>query len=106
MLPLVFPISQGSLKLLQDDERKVLLTIIKDEKEEKSRELFQVLKAAASANRDLVFGYVGLQQWEDFAQSFEVDMKTEFPRMVVWDGNENYYLVGDSLFSEASLKQL
>ncbi|XP_047947118.1 protein disulfide-isomerase 5-2-like isoform X2 [Salvia hispanica] len=96
LLPLVFPISQGSLKLLQDDERKVLLTIIKDEKEEKSRELFQVLKAAASANRDLVFGYVGLQQWEDFAQSFEVDMKTEFPRMVVWDGNENYYLVTGS----------
>ncbi|XP_042057633.1 protein disulfide isomerase-like 5-2 [Salvia splendens] len=96
LLPLIFPISQGSLKLLQDDERKVLLTIIKDEKEEKSRELFQVLKAAASANRDLLFGYVGLQQWEDFAQSFEVDMKTEFPRMVVWDGNENYYLVTGS----------
>ncbi|XP_057789697.1 protein disulfide isomerase-like 5-2 [Salvia miltiorrhiza] len=96
LLPLVFPISQGSLKLLQDDQRKVLLTIIEDETEEKSKGLLEVLKAAASANPDLVFGYVGLQQWEDFAQSFEVDMKTEFPRMVVWDGNENYYLVTGS----------
>ncbi|KAH6836023.1 PDI-like 5-2 [Perilla frutescens var. hirtella] len=96
LLPLVFPISQGSLKSLQDDQRKVLLTIIKDETEEKSKGLLDVLKAAASANRDLIFGYVGIKQWEDFAESFEVDKKTELPRMVVWDGNVDYYSVTGS----------
>lgn len=100
LLPLVFPISQGSLKSLQDDERKVLVTIVKDETVEKPKGLLKVLKAAASANPDLVFGYVGLKQWEDFVQSFEVDKETEFPRMVVWDGNENYYLVSDSYFQK------
>ncbi|KAH6755634.1 hypothetical protein C2S53_011201 [Perilla frutescens var. hirtella] len=86
-------ISQGSLKSLQDDQRKVLLTIIKDETEEKSKGLLDVLKAAASANRDLIFGYVGIKQWEDFAESFEVDKKTELPRLVVWDSNVDYYAV-------------
>lgn len=98
LLPLVVPITEGSLKSMQDDERKVLLTIVNDEMEEKSKGLLEVLKAAASANRDLVFGYVGLKQWEIFADSFEVDKKTEFPKMVVWDGNENYYLVSDFIF--------
>lgn len=102
MLPLVFPISPGSLKSLQDDERNVVLTIVKDEADYKLNGLLEVLKAAASANRDLIFGYVGLKQWEGFTESFEVDKKTELPRMVVWDGNEDYYSVCDSLFSEAT----
>ncbi|KAL0351370.1 UNVERIFIED_CONTAM: protein disulfide-isomerase 5-2 [Sesamum calycinum] len=54
---------------------------------------YEVLKAAASANRDLVFGYVGFKQWEDFVESFEVYKKTPLPRMVVWDGDEEYYMV-------------
>lgn len=98
MLPLVVPISEGSLKLMQDDQRKVVLTIVKDETEEKSKGLIELLKAAASANQDLVFGYVGFKQWGNFADSFEVDKNTEFPKMVVWDGNENYHVVGDFIF--------
>ncbi|KAL0360097.1 UNVERIFIED_CONTAM: protein disulfide-isomerase 5-2 [Sesamum radiatum] len=85
LLPLVLPINQESLKSLKDDKRKVVLTIVEDEADEKSIELVKVLKAAASANRDLVFGYVGFKQWEDFVESFEVYKKTPLPRMVVWD---------------------
>ncbi|KZV42815.1 protein disulfide-isomerase 5-2 [Dorcoceras hygrometricum] len=56
-----------------------------------------MIKAAASANRDLIFGYVGVKQWEDFVESFEVYKKTQLPKMVVWDGNEDYYLVNITL---------
>ncbi|KAL2231890.1 protein disulfide isomerase-like 5-2 [Sesamum indicum] len=93
LLPLVLPINQESLKLLKDDKRKVVLTILEDEADEQSNELVKVLKAAASANRDLVFGYVGFKQWEDFVESFEVYKKTPLPRMVVWHGDEEYYVV-------------
>ncbi|KAL6515601.1 Thioredoxin-like domain [Orobanche hederae] len=99
LLPLVLPIAQDSLKSLKDDQRKIALTILEDEAGEKSKRLIKVLKAAASANRDLIFGYVGVKQWEDFVESFEVDKKTQLPKMVVWDGDEDYYAVigSDSL---------
>lgn len=63
--------------------------------DEKSRELIKVLKSAASANRDLIFGYVGVKQWEDFVESFEVYKKTLLPKMIVWDGDDEYYTVSD-----------
>lgn len=93
LFPLALPITQDSLRLLKDDERKIVLTIMEDEEDYTSKELIKLLKAAASANRDLVFGYVGLKQWQDFAESFEVDKKTQLPKMIVWDGNEGYFLV-------------
>ncbi|KAK6116653.1 hypothetical protein DH2020_049587 [Rehmannia glutinosa] len=93
LLPLILPINQDSLKLLKDDQRKIVLTILEDEVDEKSDRLIKVLKAAASANRDLIFGYVGFKQWEDFVESFEVYKKTPLPKMVVWDGDESYHTV-------------
>ena len=95
MIPLILPINQDSLKSLRDDDRKVVLTILEDEVDDKSKEVIKVLKAAASANRDLVFGYVGLKQWGDFVESFEVYKKTPLPKMVIWDGDEEYYTVSD-----------
>ncbi|PIN09288.1 Thioredoxin-like protein [Handroanthus impetiginosus] len=96
LLPLVLPINQDSLKSLKDDQRKVVLTILEDEADDKSQEVVKVLKAAASANRDLIFGYVGFKQWEEFVESFEVDKKTQLPKMVVWDGDEEYCTVNGS----------
>lgn len=93
LLPLILPLSQDSLKYLKDDTRKVVITIMEDETEEKSKRVLEVLKTAASENRDLIFGYVGFKQWEEFAESFEVDKKTKLPKMVVWDGNMEYYSV-------------
>ena len=87
------PINQETLKLLKDDQRKIALTIVADESDEKSRDLVKLLKAAASANRDLVFGYVGFKQFEEFAESFEVNKRTQLPKMVIWDGNEEYFSV-------------
>lgn len=66
---------------------------MEDEEDEKSKELIKLLKAAASANRDLVFGYVGFKQWEEFSESFEITKRTKLPKMVVWDGNEEYFSV-------------
>ncbi|CAI9106225.1 OLC1v1005334C1 [Oldenlandia corymbosa var. corymbosa] len=102
LLPLVLPINQDSLKLLKDDERKIALTIVKDESDAKSKDLVKLLKAAASANRDLVFGYVGLQQFEALAESFEVNMNSELPKMVIWDGNEEYL----SVIGSESMKEV
>ncbi|CAA2998835.1 disulfide isomerase-like 5-2 [Olea europaea subsp. europaea] len=93
LLPLVLPINEDSLRSLKDDKRKIVLTIMEDETDEKSNNLIKVLKSAASANRDLIFGYVGVKQFEDFAESFEVYKKTQLPKMIVWDGNEEYYTV-------------
>ncbi|PSS00162.1 Protein disulfide-isomerase [Actinidia chinensis var. chinensis] len=93
LFPLAVPINYEALKLLKDDERKIVLTIMEDAEDEKCKELIKLLKAAASANRDLVFGYVGVKQWEDFAETFELTKKTKLPKMVVWDGNEEYFSV-------------
>ncbi|KAL1831104.1 hypothetical protein ACET3Z_000755 [Daucus carota] len=108
LFPLVLPINQDSLKTLRDDERKIVVTIVEDKTTDKSKELFKVLKAAASANRDLVFGYVGVKQWEDFTESFEVYKKTVLPKMIVWDGDEQYFTVigSDSISDEDQRSQV
>lgn len=102
LFPLALPITQDSLKTLRDDERKIVVTIMDDETTDRSKELVKLLKAAASANRDLVFGYVGVKQWEDFIESFEVYKKTALPKMIVWDGDEQYFSVigSDSISDE------
>ncbi|CAN0911958.1 Protein disulfide-isomerase 5-2 [Linum grandiflorum] len=92
-LPLTVPINHETLKILADDERKIVLTIVEDEQEEKSQKLIKLLKGAASANRDLVFGYVGVNQWGDFADSFGNTAKKNLPRSVVWGGDEEYHVV-------------
>ncbi|KAK4382410.1 protein disulfide isomerase-like 5-2 [Sesamum angolense] len=104
LLPLILPISQYSLKSLKDDHRKVVLTILEDETEERSKGLLKVLKTAASVNSDLIFGYVGFKQWEDFTKSFEVSKKSELPKMFVWDGNGDYYsVIGSESIDETDL---
>lgn len=96
LLPLTLPITGESLKLLKDDERKIVLTIVEDETHYESKALIKLLRAAASANREFVFAYVGYNQWKDFAEAFEVGKKTPLPKMVVWDGNEVFFTVIDS----------
>ncbi|XP_050376330.1 protein disulfide-isomerase 5-2 [Argentina anserina] len=96
LLPLAMPINYDTLKSLDDDERKLVLTIVEDEDDEKSKNLIKILKSAASANRDLIFGYVGLKQWEDFADTFGANKKTKLPKMVVWDRTEEYFRVNGS----------
>ncbi|KAK4387260.1 protein disulfide isomerase-like 5-2 [Sesamum angolense] len=104
LLPLILPISQYSLKSLKDDHRKVVLTILEDETEETSKGLLKVLKTVASVNSDLIFGYVGFKQWEDFTKSFEVSKKSELPKMFVWDGNGDYYsVIGSESIDETNL---
>lgn len=97
LFPLAMPINYETLKLLNDDERKIVLTIVEDEDEEKSKKLIKILKSAASANQDFVFGYVGIKQWEDFADTFGANKKTRLPKMVVWDRMEEYFTVSDWL---------
>ncbi|KAK9073198.1 hypothetical protein SSX86_007522 [Deinandra increscens subsp. villosa] len=96
LLPLTLPITEENLKLLKDDKRKIVLTILEDETHYESKELIKLLRAAASANRDFVFAYVGFNQWKDFAEAFEVGRKTPLPKMVVWDGNDVFFSVIDS----------
>ncbi|XP_076901479.1 protein disulfide-isomerase 5-2-like [Bidens hawaiensis] len=88
LLPLTLPITSESLKLLKDDKRNIVLTIFEDETHYESKKFIKLLRAAASANREFVFAYVGFNQWQDFAEAFEVGRKTSLPKMVVWDGNE------------------
>ncbi|XP_057973297.1 protein disulfide-isomerase 5-2 [Malania oleifera] len=108
LLPLALPINYDTLKLLKDDDRKIVLTIVEDEAAEKSKKLIKLLKAAASANRDFVFGYVGIKQWEEFADTFEANKKTKLPKMVVWDGDEEYLSVigSDSIEEEDQASQI
>ncbi|RAL38741.1 hypothetical protein DM860_013422 [Cuscuta australis] len=93
LLPLVLPINHDTLRLIKDDNRKIALTIMDNEADEKSKGLIKTLKAAASANRDLVFAFVGFKQWQDFAESFDVNKKTPLPKMIIWDGDEEYFTV-------------
>ncbi|KAG6737874.1 hypothetical protein POTOM_059405 [Populus tomentosa] len=95
-LPLAVPINSETLKELKNDQRKIVLTILEDDSEEKSQNLIKILKAAASANRDLVFGYVGVKQWEEFTETFGANKETKLPKMIVWDGDEEYLSVTGS----------
>lgn len=102
-LPLVVPINYDTLKLLNDDKRKIVLTIVNDEVDEKSVKLIKTLRAAANANRDLVFGYVGVKQWEEFVDTFGVSKGSELPKLFIWDGTEEYHIVSPNhLYSKIS----
>ncbi|KAI4388813.1 hypothetical protein MLD38_001108 [Melastoma candidum] len=92
-LPAIVPINRDTLKVLTDDDRNIVLTIVEDEGEDLSKKLFKLLKAAAYANRDLIFAYVGINQFGEFADSFGGTGKNELPKMIVWDGNEQYLTV-------------
>lgn len=92
-LPLAVPINYETLKLLNEDKRKIALTFVDDEFNEDASRLIKTLKAAASANRDLVFGYVGMKQWDEFVYTFDIKTKTKLPKMVIWNGLEDYYIV-------------
>jgi len=92
-LPLVVPINFDTLKLLNDDKRKIVLTIVDDTTDEKSPKLVKALRAAANANRDLVFGYVGVEQWGEFVDTFAVSKGSELPKLLIWDGTEEYHIV-------------
>ncbi|KAK1266988.1 Protein disulfide-isomerase 5-2 [Acorus gramineus] len=92
-LPLSFPLNVDILKQVGEEKREVVLTIVDDVSDEKSLKLIRTLKSAASANRDLLFSYVGVKQWEAFTDTFDVNKNTKLPRLVVWDGNEKYFLV-------------
>ncbi|KAG6648640.1 hypothetical protein CIPAW_07G160700 [Carya illinoinensis] len=108
LFPLAIPINPDTLKSLEEDRRKIVLTIVEDETEEKSKKIIELLKAAASANRDLVFGYVGVKQYEDFTDTFGVNKKTVLPKMVVWDGDEEYLSVfgSETMYEEDQATQI
>uniref|UniRef100_A0A0E0K0Y6 Thioredoxin domain-containing protein n=1 Tax=Oryza punctata TaxID=4537 RepID=A0A0E0K0Y6_ORYPU len=96
LLPLVVPMNRETVKMLNDDGRKVVLTILQDdESDENSPRLIKVLRSAASANRDLVFGYVGVNQWEEFTETFDIK-SSELPTMIVWDKRDEYEIVEGS----------
>ncbi|KAH7681026.1 protein disulfide-isomerase A1 protein [Dioscorea alata] len=100
-LPLCVPINYDTVKLLNSDKRNIVLTILEDQEDEKALEMAKNLRAAASANRDLLFAYVGFKQWEEFVDTFDVNKKSALPKMLVWDGNEAYHLVtGSETFND------
>jgi len=41
----------------------------------------------------LVFGYVGIKQWDEFVETFDVSKSSQLPKLLVWDRNEEYELV-------------
>ncbi|XBI92348.1 hypothetical protein VPH35_029434 [Triticum aestivum] len=96
LLPLTVPINTETLKLLDDDDRKVVLAILEDDSDVNSTQLVKILRSAAHANRDLVFGYVGVKQWEEFVETFDVSKSSQLPKLLVWDRNEEYELVEGS----------
>ncbi|KAM0858170.1 hypothetical protein ACQ4PT_048006 [Festuca glaucescens] len=96
LLPITVPINAETLKMLKDDDRKVVLTVLEDEFDETSTQLIKVLRSAANANHDLVFGYVGVKQWEEFTEPFHDSKTSQLPKMIVWDKDEEYEVVEGS----------
>uniref|UniRef100_A0ACD5UPR8 Uncharacterized protein n=1 Tax=Avena sativa TaxID=4498 RepID=A0ACD5UPR8_AVESA len=96
LLPLTVPINTETLKLLDDDDRKVVLAILEDDSDANSTQLVKVLRSAANENRDLVFGYVGVKQWEEFVETFDISKSSQLPKLLVWDRNEEYEQVEGS----------
>ena len=103
LFPLALPITYETLKSLGDDERKIVLTIMEDQDDDKSKKLIKILQSAASANHDMVFGYVGVKQWDDFADTFGANKKSKLPKMVIWNRNENYLTVSPLFFLQRNI---
>ncbi|RRT85155.1 hypothetical protein B296_00011686 [Ensete ventricosum] len=97
LLPPTVPIRFETLKLMNDDKRKIVLAIMEDELDEKSLKLVKILRSAATANRDLIFGYVGVKQWGEFVDAFDITKSSKLPKLLVWDGNEEYHTVKEYL---------
>ncbi|KAG2658996.1 protein disulfide isomerase-like 5-3 [Panicum virgatum] len=95
LLPLTVPTNRETVNLLKDDGRKVVLTILEDELDENAPQLIKVLRSAANANHDLVFGFVGVKQWEEFTETFDVK-DSQLPKIIVWDTKEEYEVVEGS----------
>ncbi|KAI4964188.1 hypothetical protein ZWY2020_006887 [Hordeum vulgare] len=90
LLPITVPFNAETVKMLKDDDRKVVLAVLQDESDETSMRLIKVLRSAANANHDLVFGYVGVNQWEEFTEPFHDSKSSQLPKLVVWDKDEEY----------------
>ncbi|KAM3242417.1 hypothetical protein ACQJBY_054837 [Aegilops geniculata] len=93
LLPITVPINAETVKMIKDDDRKVVLAVLQDESDETSMRLIKVLRSAANANHDLVFGYVGVNQWEEFTEPFHDSKSSQLPKLVVWDKDEEYEVV-------------
>lgn len=93
LLPITVPINAETVKMLKDDDRKVVLAVLQDDSDETSMRLIKVLRSAANANHDLVFGYVGVNQWEEFTEPFHDSKSSQLPKLVVWDKDEEYEVV-------------
>ncbi|KAI4980686.1 hypothetical protein ZWY2020_021171 [Hordeum vulgare] len=93
LLPITVPFNAETVKMLKDDDRKVVLAVLQDESDETSMRLIKVLRSAANANHDLVFGYVGVNQWEEFTEPFHDSKSSQLPKLVVWDKDEEYEVV-------------
>ncbi|VVB08625.1 unnamed protein product [Arabis nemorensis] len=50
-----------------EDERNIVLAILKDIAQETAAKLILAMREPAPENRDLVFGYVSVVQFEEFA---------------------------------------
>uniref|UniRef100_A0A453P573 Thioredoxin domain-containing protein n=1 Tax=Aegilops tauschii subsp. strangulata TaxID=200361 RepID=A0A453P573_AEGTS len=90
LLPMTVPINAETVKMLKDDDRKVVLAVLQDDSDETSMRLIKILRSAANANHDLVFGYVGVNQWEEFTEPFHDSKSSQLPKLVVWDKDEKY----------------
>ena len=77
---------------------KLFLTILEDESYENAPQLIKVLRSAANANHGLVFGYVGVKQWEEFTETFDVSKSSQLPKMTISDRNEEYEVVSRTFF--------
>ena len=97
-LPLVVPINFETLKQMGDEKRRIVVTFLEDETDDLTPRFVKILKAAASANRDLVFAYVGVKQWGDFTGTFGISKKSELPKMLIWNGDEEYHVVKYFIF--------
>ncbi|RLN15441.1 hypothetical protein C2845_PM02G19760 [Panicum miliaceum] len=86
------PTNRETVKVLKDDGRKVVLTSLEDELDENAPQLRKVLRSAANANHDLVFGFVGVKQWEEFTETFDVK-GSQLPKIIVWDTKDEYEVV-------------
>uniref|UniRef100_A0A453P561 Thioredoxin domain-containing protein n=1 Tax=Aegilops tauschii subsp. strangulata TaxID=200361 RepID=A0A453P561_AEGTS len=93
LLPMTVPINAETVKMLKDDDRKVVLAVLQDDSDETSMRLIKILRSAANANHDLVFGYVGVNQWEEFTEPFHDSKSSQLPKLVVWDKDEKYEVV-------------
>lgn len=96
LLALVTPVNFDSLKVLTEDGRPNVVTVLDSNSSVEADAFLKKMRVAAQANRDFLFSSVVASEWPKFVRPFALGKKPLLPTVIIWD-KQFYAKVSHSL---------